>query len=397
MLRFAFHTPLKPLDHPTPSGDRAMGRALAALLQRLGHAVLPLDSWSEDELTAPKRAALTAERLPAMRNATMGRANALLRQWRALAVGDARRPTAWFTYHVWYKRPDWLGPAVSSALDIPYVIAEASYAPKRAGGPWDMGHRATADAVRAADLVLTPNPDDGPCLAPLLKSPDAMVLVPPFLDAQPLRAATADRAHHRAALRRRTGWPDDAPVLLAVAMMRPPDKLASYQVLAAAMAALPQRDWRLLLVGDGEARPEIERLMAPLGERVAFVGTQLPEALPALYAAADICVWPAVNEAYGISLLEAQAAGLPVIAGRTRGVPAVVADGETGLLAPLGDATSFAAAIAALLDDPVRRTAMGAAAATRIARDHDLPAAARTIGDALEAMLARRAARKAAS
>jgi glycosyltransferase involved in cell wall biosynthesis len=393
MLRFAFHTPLKPLDHPTPSGDRAMARSLAAVLRRLGHAVAPVDSYGAGAASPP----MTAEALPALRADTMRRADASSAWWSSLPPEDARRPTAWFTYHVWYKRPDWLGPAVSRALGIPYVIAEASYAPKRAGGSWDLGHRATADAVRAADLILTLNPDDGPCLVPLLAVPDVMTLVPPFLDAVPFQANDSQRAQHRADLRQRFGWPSEMLVLLAVAMMRPPDKLASYGVLAEAMRALSDRDWRLLLVGDGEARSAVERLFAPLADRVAFAGAQPTEALPALYTAADLYVWPAINEAYGVSLLEAQAAGLPVIAGRTRGVPAVVADSETGLLPTLGDSDAFAAAIGTLLDDPARRTAMGRAAAQRIARDHDLAAAARVIGGALDAMLGRRAARGPAS
>ena len=66
--------------------------------------------------------------------------------------------------------------------------------------------------------------------------------------------------------------------------------------------------------------------------------------------ARDLYLWPAINEAYGMAFLEAQAAGLPVVAGRTGGVPAVVADGVTGLLTPIGDAAAFAGAVARLLD-----------------------------------------------
>ncbi|TWS99623.1 glycosyltransferase family 4 protein [Reyranella sp. CPCC 100927] len=388
MLRFAFHTPLKPLHHPTPSGDRAMARALVALLERLGHTVQAVDRHDADAA----RVAMTAESLPAVQAAGRARAAALIERWSRLAPDDPDRPTGWFTYHVWYKRPDWLGPEVARALGIPYIIAEASYAPKRAGGPWDLGHRATAAAVRAADLVLTLNPDDAACLAPLLASPQAMTIVPPFLDAEPWHRAATDRAAPRASLRQRFGWPAQTPVLLAVAMMRPPDKVASYGVLAAAMRRLMDCDWRLLLVGDGAARAAVAALFAPLGPRVAFAGAQAADALPALYAGADLYVWPAMNEAYGISLLEAQAAGLPVIAGRTRGVPAVVADGDTGLLTALGEADAFADGVRRLLDDPAQRAMMGAAAMARIARDHDLAAAARTIGGAIDAMQARRAA-----
>ena len=100
-------------------------------------------------------------------------------------------------------------------------------------------------------------------------------------------------------------------------------------------------------------------------ERVRFAGACRTTALPALYAGADLYLWPAINEAYGMAFLEAQAAGLPVVAGRTGGVPAVVADGVTGLLTPIGDAAAFAAAVARLLDGPAERARLAAAAAQR--------------------------------
>ena len=108
--------------------------------------------------------------------------------------------------------------------------------------------------------------------------------------------------------------------------------------------------------------------------------------LPALYAAADLLVWPAVDEAFGMALLEAQAAGTPVIAGGFGGVPEIVADGVSGLVAPPGDVAAFARAVASLLDDPVRRRAMGTAAHTHITDNHDLPEAARRLDAILTAV-----------
>ena len=58
----------------------------------------------------------------------------LAAQYNAMPAG--LRPQLWFTYHLYYKAPDWLGPGVSRALGIPYVIAEASHAEKRAKGAW---------------------------------------------------------------------------------------------------------------------------------------------------------------------------------------------------------------------------------------------------------------------
>jgi len=126
--------------------------------------------------------------------------------------------------------------------------------------------------------------------------------------------------------------------------------------------------------------------MAPFGDRVRFAGIVPHQELPALYAAADLYLWPAINEAYGMAFLEAQAAGLPVVAGRTGGVPAVVAHGVTGLLAPIGDAEAFAAAVRRLLDDPAERARLGAAAALRVASHHDERTAARAVAAALRAL-----------
>ena len=54
---------------------------------------------------------------------------------RRCAAAPAAAPELWFTYHLYHKAPDWLGPRIAGALGIPYVVAEASFAPKQAGGP----------------------------------------------------------------------------------------------------------------------------------------------------------------------------------------------------------------------------------------------------------------------
>jgi glycosyltransferase involved in cell wall biosynthesis len=77
-----------------------------------------------------------------------------------------------------------------------------------------------------------------------------------------------------------------------------------------------------------------------------------------------------------MAFLEAQAAGLPVVAGRAGGVADVIADGETGFLVAPGNPDAFADAVAALLDAPAIRLALGAAAPRRVARHHDIGAAA---------------------
>lgn len=357
-LRIAFYAPLKAPTHPVPSGDRRVARLLMAALAAAGHEVRlasTLRTW--DDGTRPGR----PERLAALGRRCAGR---LLRRWR----DDP--PDLWFTYHLYHKAPDWTGPPVCDALGIPYVVAEASHAPKRAAGPWAAGHAAAAAAIRRADAVVNLASHDAAGVLPLLDDPRRLLRLRPFLDAAPFAAATAERGTYRAAFAASYGLPADQPWLLAVGMMRDGDKRRSYEALARALPRLARHPWRLLVVGDGPARPAVEGLFAGMEERVRFTGAADPARLAALYAAADLMVWPAVNEAYGMALLEAQATGLPVVAGRTGGVPDVVRDGATGLLVPVGDDGAFAGAIAALLDDEPRRRRFGEAAIRTAAAEH---------------------------
>lgn len=363
-MRVLLHTPLKAPDSPVPSGDREMARGLARLIRSLGHRVV----MPPASRVAPGVPAVSAHL--SLERRARARAERLIAGWRALPAHHPERFDLWFTYHCYYRKPDWLGPIVTQALRIPYVIAEASHAPRRAQGPTRIGHRAVERALAAANLVLTVNPRDVAGVKARLRPGARQIWLPPFIDVAPYRVPS----------RRDPGQP---PLLLSVGMMRTRDKLDSYRVLARAFALMKDTEWRALLVGDGPARAEIEALMAPFGARVRFAGGVPHADLPALYASADLYLWPAINEAYGMAFLEAQAAGLPVVAGRTGGVPAVVADGVTGLLTPIGDAASFATAVARLLEDPAERARLGAAAAARVAAHHDERAAAHALASAL--------------
>jgi glycosyltransferase involved in cell wall biosynthesis len=372
-MRLAFYAPLKPPDHPVPSGDRRMGRLLIQAWERAGHEV---------ELASR----LAARDGDGTRQAEIARhADAERLRLQALFAGRpaAARPAAWFTYHLYYKAPDWLGPALARDLAIPYLVAEASIAGKRAGGPHDAGHRMAVAAVAAAARVFVLNPADKECLAPLVE-PRRLVDLPAFLDLAAIPPPAEGREALRRTLAARHGLDSRRPWLVSVAMMRPGDKLASYGILGRALGGLLDLDWQLLVAGDGPARPAVEAALAPLGAGRVFHLGRLAEAdVARCLAAADLCLWPAVNEAYGMALLEAQAAGLPVVAGAAGGVPSIVRDGITGLLAPPGEAGAFAAAARALLEAPARRAAMAAAARETVRRRHDIAAAAAVLDRAL--------------
>jgi glycosyltransferase involved in cell wall biosynthesis len=113
--------------------------------------------------------------------------------------------------------------------------------------------------------------------------------------------------------------------------------------------------------------------------QIRFVGFQNPEAVAEWLRSADLYVWPAIDEAFGMAFIEAQACGLPVIAGNGSGVASVVAANRTGLLVPLSDAASFAEAVRTLMADDGRRRQMAADAVAYATSQHDLPAAAARI------------------
>lgn len=378
-MQIAFYAPLKPPDHSVPSGDRNMARLLIKALTLAGHEVIPASRLrsrvGDGDVSQQERMARLGEAM----------ANRLLRRYQRLHPQD--RPQAWFTYHLYYKAPDWIGPRVAKGLNIPYLVAEASVANKRAQSPWRLSHQSVLNALAAAATVVVLNPADAECLP---KGQHCQTLIP-FLDPAPFQGTAAERANHRAALIAATGAVLDPnrPWLLTVAMMREGDKLASYRLLAQSLHSLPDIDWQLIIAGDGPAKAAVQAAFSwARPDQVIFVGEAQNEAsgdtknkagrvsLATLYAAADILAWPAVNEAYGMALLEAQASGLPVVAGRYGGVSAVVHDGYTGLLTTPGDGAAFAAALRSLLTDPAKRQAMAEAAASRVADRHGLTGAA---------------------
>ncbi len=374
-LPLAFYAPLKSPRHPAPSGDRTMARLLTKALAAAG-----FDPVLASELRTLDTAGTPAEQ-ERLRDESMREADRLIDLYGDLPLGQ--RPRLWFTYHVYYKAPDWIGPAVSAALGIPYCIAEGSSAFKRASGPWALGHAGAEAALQRADTLFVMTAHDREALELRDRPDQPLVDLPPFLDVQDW----ADGAEPP----KPGGEPDGEPRLLTVAMMRDGDKLASYRILAQALDRIGAEPWSLDLVGDGEARGAVEALFRPFGDRVRFHGRVEDRAeLRRLYGTAHLFVWPAVREAYGMVLLEAQALGCPVIAGAYGGVASVVRHNETGLLTPPGDETALARSIASLLSDPEKRRRLSAAARRFVAEERSLGGAAARLRDALLPLVERR-------
>lgn len=377
-MRIAFYAPMKAPDDPKPSGDRMMARLLIKALEAAGHTVQVASKFSSRDGLGDY------VRQTRLRDVGVTTATRLIQRTEMLR--PELRPSLWFTYHLYHKAPDWIGPGYCQAMGIPYVVAEASYAPKQASGVWDMGHNAVAEALGQASLVVGLNTADTECVLPLLSDPNRLMMLRPFLDVTPFAMARGRGGSARNVLSRRFGIDPEPPWLLAAGMMREGDKLESYRELAKALGQLEDLDFRLIIAGDGPARPQVMTAMRGLGSRVVPIGEATGDTMVVLHSSADLYVWPAVNEAYGMSLLEAQATGVPVVAGDYGGVTDIVLNGETGIVVPPGDTDAFAAAVREMLTNVERRQALGHAAFQNVQDNHGLNEAADRLDEALHGL-----------
>lgn len=178
----------------------------------------------------------------------------------------------------------------------------------------------------------------------------------------------------RAAERARLGLPADALIVVTVASLTP---VKGHADLLAALARLPRggrRALRFLWIGEGAERAALTAQRDALGltDLVDLAGAS--DQVPALLGCADLFVLPSRLEGMSNAILEAMAAGLPVIANRVGGNPELVLESETGLLCRPDDPADLAGALARLINDDALREGMGRAARARAERVFSLPA-----------------------
>lgn len=152
-----------------------------------------------------------------------------------------------------------------------------------------------------------------------------------------------------------TGGNRDETVLIYVGRLSHEKQI---EHIGPALESLPNT--RLVLVGDGPARPDLERAFAGLS--VTFMGYLRGERLSQAYASADIFVFPSRLETFGLVVIEAMAAGLPVVAARVGGVSDIVTEGVTGYTFDSGDTRALTEGIAKIAADRDVMRAMGAQA-----------------------------------
>lgn len=257
-----------------------------------------------------------------------------------------------------YSRSSVYGRLAAILARVPVVIADEM---GRVGRyPWK---RRVAERLlaRFTDHFVTPSQATRAELMRLDRLPPSRVtVVYPGVDAKQFVVE-----EEPATVRRSLGLPDQGAVIGVLARLDPikrhADLIAAFpHILQVAPAT------QLLFIGDGPAAPELHRLVQETGVagQAHFLGARRD--IPWILRALDLLVLPSQQEGLPNSILEAMAAGVPVVATWVGGIPEVVIDGETGLLVPPRDPMALAKAVNSLLTNPEVRQRMGAQGRARV-------------------------------
>ncbi|MCB0317237.1 MAG: N-acetyl-alpha-D-glucosaminyl L-malate synthase BshA [Bdellovibrionales bacterium] len=187
-------------------------------------------------------------------------------------------------------------------------------------------------------------------------------VIPNFVDLTSYRIATQKE---KIDFRKSMGsCPIEGKIIVHVSNFRPVKRIAD--VIATFAEVRKSLNVHLLLVGDGPERSSAEAKVRELGleKNVCFLGKQ--DNVAAIIRNCDLFILPSENESFGLAALEAMSSGLPVVASTTEGLPEVVINNETGLLADVGDVESLAQHVTSILSDNELYNKMSVAARKRV-------------------------------
>jgi glycosyltransferase involved in cell wall biosynthesis len=327
-MRIALYRPTESDGDPYPFGDSRVGDLIAGALRLAGHEVEPkeLTCGSSDIEIRQVVADLTASGRPA--------------------------PEVWISSQVDGRYGDRIGPAVSAALAIPYVLLQPRLDRS--------AHAAGSDAafpfhaITAANATFVLSAAYAAKLAEHLPDhADRLVVLPPFIDLDAVQPVISNRRNNRTLLAHKHQLPTDVPWLIVAGPMATDGDLDAFRLLIQAMTPLTTLKWCLIIVASGRRGSDVGSLLGRMPvrhHRLLTVDSQGD--LLALLACGDLLIWPSTDEGLPLPAIEAQALGLPVVAGRTAAMQEVVADGRTGMLIKPGNAASLGNAIGFLLRHP---------------------------------------------
>lgn len=215
----------------------------------------------------------------------------------------------------------------------------------------------------------------GPAIRHALEAADGVTTVSKFLRAETQRLIGVRRrievihnfftprvpARTRAAVRRELGVTDDELLLFHSSNLRPVKRV---DLVLEAFARVEPRTSKLLVLAGGDFTA-FKADVARLGLTGRVIVRENVTAIEDYLQAIDLGLFASESESFCLSILEAMAFACPSVSTAVGGIPEVIADGESGLLTPVGDPVALAAAATSLLTDPARRARLGAAAQVR--------------------------------
>lgn len=251
-----------------------------------------------------------------------------------------------------------LGAAARSLSSVPLVVTRHVLDEPSADLRQSLRARFALAAARRADAVVAVSSAVADRLAEIANLPRAAIrVIPNGIELE--RFERVELTARRAELRRALGFGPDDSLVLVPAVLR---EGKGHEILIEALPALRARvpSARVVFGGGGEREAALCLQARPHGDAVVFLGPR--EDIPELLAACDLVVLPSLAEALPTALIEAAAAGRPVVATRVGGTAEVVENGHTGLLVPPNDPNALADAAAILLTNRERARAFGEAA-----------------------------------
>lgn len=196
-----------------------------------------------------------------------------------------------------------------------------------------------------------------------IATPSKFEVVPLGFDLSPFMVNGELRVKARESLRGELGIPLDARVVTLIARLVPIKRVDRFLRIAAMLKDLPAV--RFLIVGDGELRDELRASPAAKALDGQLVWTGFRRDVPEVCFASDVVALTSDNEGTPVSLIEAQAAGVPVVSTNVGGAPTAVKDGETGFLVPRDDPEGFARALRTVCVDRALAAGLGRAGQRR--------------------------------
>ncbi len=281
--------------------------------------------------------------------------------------------------HAHMYRAEVLGTRAAVAAGVPVIMATVHSS--RVRSPSDVA--LLASLTPSMDRLIVPSSSIRSKVVAEGRAGARFAIIPNGIDLSRFASPTEP-----CALRRELSIPADAPLLGVVARLEP-EKGHRYLVEAMPSVLAGAPEARLVIVGEGSQTDALRALASSLGvaRRVVFTGRR--EDVSAVTADLTVAVLPSLREAQGISILEAMARRVPVVASAVGGIPEVITSGVDGLLVPPADPRALAAATGSLLRDPALRERIGEAGYATVVDRFSIDAQVRRVEALYDEELAR--------